>query len=94
MSVSFKSRRMKVWLALLAVTIFGFFVVGVLWFSRHGSTEDQSRSHYEQGVILFEQRDYEKATLELRNALKLKNNMLPAWRSWRRSKSPHSAGLI
>ena len=32
------------------------------------------------GVKLAEQHDYAKAAIELRNALRLKNNMLPAWR--------------
>jgi len=41
-----------------------------------GSAED----HYERGVKLLEQKDYVKAGLEFRNAVKLKKDFIPAWR--------------
>ena len=41
-----------------------------------GSAED----HYQRGVKLLEQKDYVKAGLEFRNAVKLKKDLVPAWR--------------
>jgi tetratricopeptide (TPR) repeat protein len=41
-----------------------------------GSAED----HYHRGMKLLEQQDYVKAGLEFRNAVKLKKDLLPAWR--------------
>jgi cellulose synthase operon protein C len=45
-----------------------------------GSAEDRAQSHYERGLKLVEQQDYVKAGLEFRNAVKLKKDLLPAWR--------------
>src|SRR5438093_2911634 len=41
-----------------------------------GSAED----HYQRGMKLLEQKDYVKAGLEFRNAVKLKKDLVPAWR--------------
>jgi tetratricopeptide (TPR) repeat protein len=41
-----------------------------------GSAED----HYQRGMKLLEQKDYVKAGLEFRNAVKLKKDFVPAWR--------------
>jgi tetratricopeptide (TPR) repeat protein len=41
-----------------------------------GSAED----HYQRGMKLLEQKDYVKASLEFRNAVKLKKDLIPAWR--------------
>src|SRR5215467_2031990 len=41
-----------------------------------GSAED----HYARGMKLIEKQDYVKAGLEFRNAVKLKKDLLPAWR--------------
>ena len=51
----------------------GFSVATVFWFSEHRSPEEEARSYYEHGVKLAEQHDYAKAAIELRNALRLKN---------------------
>jgi putative PEP-CTERM system TPR-repeat lipoprotein len=45
-----------------------------------GSAADRAQSHYQQGMKLLEQKDYVKAALEFRNAVKLKKDLLPAWR--------------
>src|SRR5262245_3467238 len=41
-----------------------------------GSAED----YYQRGMKLLEQKDYVKAGLEFRNAVKLKKDLIPAWR--------------
>ena len=41
-----------------------------------GSAED----HYQRGMKLLDQKDYVKAGLEFRNAVKLKKDLVPAWR--------------
>ena len=41
-----------------------------------GSAED----HYQRGMKLLEQKDYVKASLEFRNAVKLQKDLIPAWR--------------
>src|SRR5262245_12472368 len=41
-----------------------------------GSAED----HYQRGMKLLEQKDYVKAGLEFRNSVKLKKDLVPAWR--------------
>jgi len=41
-----------------------------------GSAED----HYQRGMKLLDQKDYVKAGLEFRNAVKLKKDLIPAWR--------------
>src|SRR5437868_14464000 len=51
-------------------------VCALLFLSGCGSAED----HYERGVKLLEQKDYVKAGLEFRNAVKLKKDFIPAWR--------------
>ena len=42
--------------------------------------EDRAQSHYQRGMKLLEQKDYVKASLEFRNAVKLKKDLVPAWR--------------
>ncbi len=55
--------------------------LAVLQLSGCGSPESRARSYYEHGVQLAEQHDYARASIELRNAVRLKRDMLPAWRS-------------
>ena len=66
---------------MLALVILGFFAFAVFELWDRSSPEDRAQSYYEHGLKLVEQRDYSKAIIELRNALNLKNDMLPAWRS-------------
>src|SRR5262245_26782645 len=74
-------RVTKTRLALLGLAILGCCVVALFWFAERGSPEQKARSHYERGVKLVDQQDYAKAAIELRNALRLKNNMLTAWQA-------------
>lgn len=77
----YKWRNDKTRLALLTLAGLGFFAAALFWISERGSPEDEARRYYEHGVKLAEHGDYARAIIELRNALRLKNNMLPAWRS-------------
>src|SRR5215468_7329208 len=47
----------------------------LLFLAGCGSAED----HYQRGMKLLEQKDYVKAGLEFRNAVKLKKDLIPAW---------------
>ena len=53
----------------------------VFWLSGHRSPEKQAQYYFERGVKLAEHGDYAKAVIELRNAVRLNKNLLPAWRS-------------
>ena len=55
-------------------------LVAVLGLAGCGSAADRAQSHYQQGMKFVEQKDYVKAALEFRNAVKLKKDLLPAWR--------------
>ena len=80
-SRSFKWRSTKTPVTLLALVLLGLIAVAVFQPSNEGSPDDQARNYYANGIKLAEQHDYAKARIELRNALRLKNDMLPAWRS-------------
>ena len=67
--------------ALLGLAILGSSVSAVFWLSNHRSPKDQAQSYYEHGVMLAKQREYAKATIELRNSLKLQNDKVEAWRA-------------
>ncbi len=45
-----------------------------------GDAENRAQSYYQHGKELLEQRDDQKAAIEFKNALKLKGDLLPAWR--------------
>ena len=45
------------------------------------SPEDRARSHYERGMELLSKHESAKASVELRNAVKLKRDMVDAWRA-------------
>ncbi len=44
------------------------------------SAADRAQSYYEHGVKLLAEHDNQKAAIEFRNAIKLKKDLLPAWR--------------
>jgi tetratricopeptide (TPR) repeat protein len=46
-----------------------------------GSPEDRARTYYEHGMKLFADHDNAKASIELRNAIKLKKDLIGAWRA-------------
>jgi len=56
-----------------------FFLSAVLLVAACGSPEERAQGHYERGIKLMEQGDYTRASLEIRNALKLQEDMAPAW---------------
>lgn len=58
-----------------------FLIFTVLQVAGCGSPEDRARSHYENGMKLFSAGDNAKAAIELRNAVRLKKDMLGAWRA-------------
>ena len=55
-------------------------MLGVLQLGGCGSVEDRAQSYYESGMKFLAAHDNEKAALEFRNALRLKGDLLPAWR--------------
>ena len=71
----------KTYLALLTLVFLGFFAFAVFELLERSSPEDRAQRYYEHSLKLVEQHDYSKAIIELRNALNLKNDMLPAWRN-------------
>ena len=72
MSVLFNASRSSAVRALALVAVLGL--------AGCGSAADRAQSHYQQGMKLLEKKDYVKAALEFRNAVKLKKDLLPAWR--------------
>jgi tetratricopeptide (TPR) repeat protein len=44
------------------------------------SADERAQAYYERGIQFLEQREYVKANLEFRNAVKLKRNLIEAWR--------------
>ena len=81
MSRLFKRSYGKRRVALLALAVLGVSTAGAFLLWKHDSPEKQAQRYYEHGLKLVEQRDYAKASIELRNAVRLKNDLLPAWRS-------------
>ncbi len=68
-------------IVLIAVAALVFFIPAALQLSERNSPEDRALDYYKRAVKFIDQRNYAKARIELRNALRLKNDMLPAWRS-------------
>jgi tetratricopeptide (TPR) repeat protein len=46
-----------------------------------GSPEDRARTYYEHGIKLFADHENAKASIELRNAVRLKKDLIGAWRA-------------
>ena len=91
MSVLFNASRSSVVRALALVAVLGL--------AGCGSAADRAQSHYQQGLKLLEQKNYVKAALEFRNAVKLKKDLLPAWRELsqieeRNQNWPATAGIL
>src|SRR6266545_4846010 len=55
-------------------------ILAVLLVSACGSPEDRAQSYYERGMKLLSQQDYVKASIEFKNALNLKKDLVDAWR--------------
>ena len=45
-----------------------------------GSSADRAQSYYEHGMKLLAAHDNQRAAIEFRNAIKLKKDLMPAWR--------------
>src|SRR6202171_533350 len=56
-------------------------VLAVLQVAGCGSPEDRAQSYYEHGMKLFSEHDNAKAAIELRNAVKLKKDLIGAWKA-------------
>ena len=63
------------------MVILGSSVLAFFWFSEDRSPKEQAQTHYERGVALAKQHEYVKATIELRNSLRLQNDKLEVWRA-------------
>ena len=55
-------------------------VCAALQVSGCGSPEDRARSYVEHGMKLLAEHDNERASVEFRNAVKIKKDMVEAWR--------------
>jgi cellulose synthase operon protein C len=73
MSESFGWPSAKMRLALL--------LMAVLQVAGCGSPEDRAQSYYEHGMKLLSEHDNARAVIELRNAVKLKKEMIGAWKA-------------
>jgi len=58
-----------------------FLIWSVLQLGGCGSPEDRAKSYYEHGLKLLSEHDNAKAGLELRNAVRLKKDLIGAWRA-------------
>ena len=56
-------------------------VLTVLQVAGCGSPADRAQSYYEHGMKLFAEHDNAKAAIELRNAVKLKKDLIGAWKA-------------
>jgi Tfp pilus assembly protein PilF len=56
-------------------------VLAVLQVAGCGSPEDRAQSYYEHGMKLFSEHSNAKAAIELRNALRLKKDLIGAWKA-------------
>ena len=55
-------------------------LLAVLLVAGCGSSEERAQSYYERGMKLLSQQDYVKASIEFKNALQLKKDLVGAWR--------------
>lgn len=56
-------------------------VLTALTFAACGSRQEHAQNYYESGMKFLDKHEYAKARVEFKNALQLKNDMLPAWRA-------------
>lgn len=74
-------RKRTIFIALLGLVILGSSVLAFYWYSEGRSPKEQAQTHYERGVALAKQHEYVKATIELRNSLRLQNDKVEVWRA-------------
>ena len=77
----YKWRFGKARFALLALGLLAFCALTAILLWEGRSPAEEAQKYYEHGAKLLEQRDYVKASIELRNAVRLKSDLLPAWHS-------------
>ncbi len=72
------------------VVLVGFALAGC------ASREDRAQSYYQSGMKLLAAHENEKAGIEFRNALKLKKDLVPAWRGLAQTEeaTQHWEGLV
>ena len=58
-----------------------FLVLAVLQLAGCGSPEDRAQSYYEHGMKLLSEHDNAKAAIEFRNAVRLKKDLIGAWKA-------------
>jgi tetratricopeptide (TPR) repeat protein len=56
-------------------------LLAVFLVSGCSSAEERAKSYYDNGMKLFAEHDNARAAIEFKNAIKLKKDFLPAWRS-------------
>ncbi|MGA7965307.1 MAG: tetratricopeptide repeat protein, partial [Gammaproteobacteria bacterium] len=56
-------------------------VLTTLTFAACSSRQERAQNYYESGVKYLGKHEYAKARVQLKNALQLKDDMLPAWRA-------------
>ena len=56
-------------------------ILAALQLAACNSPEERAQNYYERGMKLLSQQDYVKASLELKNALQLKKDLVEAWRA-------------
>lgn len=66
--------------ALLARFSRVLFVLAAVLLAACGSVEDRAQGHYERGTKLAAQGDHVRASIEFRNAVRLKKDLVGAWR--------------
>ncbi|KJC53631.1 hypothetical protein UP10_41770 [Bradyrhizobium sp. LTSPM299] len=58
-----------------------FVILSVLQLTGCGSPEDRAKQYYEHGLKLLSEHDNAKAALEFRNAVRLKGDLIGAWKA-------------
>ncbi len=56
-------------------------ILTVVLLAACGSPEQQAQDHYQRGMTFLSQQDYARASVELRNAVRLKRDLVDAWRA-------------
>src|SRR3974377_621908 len=74
----YKWRFGKARFALLALGLLAFCALTAILLWEGRSPAEEAQKYYEHGAKLLEQRDYVKASIELRNPVRLKSDMLTA----------------
>ena len=55
-------------------------LLAVVFVAACSSPEDKAQNYYERGMKFLSQQDYVKASIEFKNALQIKKDLVGAWR--------------